>query len=92
MDKKLLTIYSWVARGSLRRAVILGMSKEMIVSDIYKEAKKYNKLISLNNTSDTLRDFVKKGLAKCLNEKEKVGRIYQLTEIGEKIRKELSLF
>lgn len=81
--------YSWVARGSLRRAVILAMSKERIVSDIYKEAKKYNKLISLNNTSDTLRSFSSKGLAKCLNPKEKVGRIYKITEIGDKVRKEL---
>ncbi len=88
MNKKELELYSWIARGSLRRAVIKAMDKPRIVSDIHKEAKKYNKLISLNNTSDTLRDFVKKGLAKCITPKEKVGRIYKLTSIGENIKKE----
>jgi len=90
MNKKELKLYSWIARGSLRRAVIKVMDKPRIVSEIHKEAKKYNKLISLNNTSDTLRDFVEMKIAVCLNEKERVGRIYQLTDIGEKVREKLS--
>ncbi|MFA4886741.1 MAG: hypothetical protein WC595_00870 [Candidatus Nanoarchaeia archaeon] len=89
MEKKEVEAYSWIARGSLRRAVIRALEKPRIVSDIYKEAKNYNPLISLNNTSDTLRDFEKMKIATCINPKEKVGRIYKLTLLGEKIRKEL---
>ncbi len=89
MDKKEVGAYSWVARGSLRRAVLKALDKPRIVSDVYKEAKKHNPLISLNNTSDTLRAFEEKKIAICINPKERVGRICNLTLIGEKVSKEI---
>ena len=39
----------------------------------------------LNNVSDILRLFVKKKVAICLNEKERLGRLYQLTSRGKKV-------
>jgi predicted transcriptional regulator len=61
------------------------MEMPMTPTQIKKESK-----LALNNVSDILRLFVKFKVAKCLNEKEKLGRIYELTEKGKKIRKLLS--
>ncbi|MBU2561062.1 MAG: hypothetical protein KKD17_02110 [Nanoarchaeota archaeon] len=60
------------------------MDRDKIPSKISKETK-----IALNNTSDVLRSFVKHHIALCVNEKEKTGRIYRLTEKGRKIRQKL---
>ncbi len=65
------------------------MEKPQFPSEIQHEAKKTNPKISLNNCSDVLRDFVKEGLAVCLNPNEKVGRLYTLTPKGKKIKKQL---
>jgi len=59
------------------------------LSQILKKAKKYNKNLTLNNTSDVLRNFVKKNITVCLNEDAKIGRLYRLTEMGKKIRNEI---
>ncbi len=61
----------------------------MTPTQIHKQAKHYNEKISLNNTSDVLRDFLKKGIVVCINSDAKTGRLYELTEDGEKIRNEL---
>lgn len=58
-------------------------------TDIMKLAKKINEKINLNTTSDTLRDFVKMKIAKCLNEEAKIGRLYTLTKKGKDIKKEI---
>jgi predicted transcriptional regulator len=49
------------------------------------EVKDASKL-SLNNVSDILRLFEKRKIAKCLNPKEKTGRLYELTDKGKVIR------
>ncbi|NQU78460.1 transcriptional regulator [Candidatus Woesearchaeota archaeon] len=76
--------YSWVVRGKQRRAVLSVMDKDKIPSQISRETK-----IALNNTSDVLRLFVKRNLVVCVNEKEKTGRLYRLTEKGKKIREKI---
>ncbi len=65
------------------------MERPLSPSEIQKEARKLNPKISLNNCSDALRDFVKEGLAVCVNPKEKVGRLYALTSKGKKVRKQI---
>lgn len=89
MGIKYLKEYAWILRGLQRKAIIWVMDKPKIPSQIHREAKKINPRISLNNTSDALRSFVKMKIAKCLNPSEKVGRLYQLTPKGKSIRKEL---
>ncbi len=89
MDKKLLQDYSWIIRGSQRLAVIKVMDKIMTPSQIQKEAKKINPNISLNNCSDVLRAMEEHGIVKCLNPKEKLGRLYELSKKGKEIQKEL---
>jgi predicted transcriptional regulator len=73
--------YSWVVRGRQRKKIILAMDKPKIPTQIKDDTK-----LSLNNVSDVLRDFKKKKIAKCMNPKERTGRLYKLTSKGMKIR------
>jgi len=73
--------YSWVVRGKQRRKIIKVMDKPKIPTQIKEETR-----LSLNNVSDVLRMFKVKKIAKCLNPKEKTGRLYKLTPKGMKIR------
>ncbi len=81
-----LQLYAWVVRGRQREAIIKSLHKPQTPTQTCKKSKHYNQKISLNNTSDVLRSFIKKGIATCLNKEEKVGRLYELTKDGEKIR------
>ena len=65
------------------------MTHQMTPSQIHKRSKQYNEKISLNNTSDTLRRFVRQELAECLNPEAKTGRLYKLTQLGNEIQEEL---
>ena len=84
-----LKLYAWIVRGRQRIAVLKAMSKPQTSTEICKKSKEYNGKISLNNTSDILRCFARHSVAICLNNEEKVGRLYKLTESGEEIRMEL---
>lgn len=76
-----LKLFSWVSRGSQREKILSVMDKPMTPTQIKNKTG-----FGLNNVSDILRLFVKYKIAKCLNEKEKLGRVYSLTKEGEKIR------
>ena len=41
--------------------------------------------ISLTHASKTIRELSSKKLIKCLNEKDKLGRIYEITKEGKEI-------
>lgn len=84
MDKKDGEGYAWVLRGKQRRKIIKTLDKPKIPTQIKNDSG-----LSLNNVSDVLREFRRKGVAKCLNPKEKTGRIYQLTVKGNRIREML---
>ena len=73
--------YGWVLKGSQRKKIISTMTKSKIPTQIKDDTK-----LSLNNVSDVLRQFRFKGIAKCINPKEKTGRVYTLTTKGLKIR------
>ena len=76
--------YFWVIRGKQRKKVMKVMDKAKIPTQIKEDTK-----LSLNNVSDVLREFKKKKLAKCLNPKERTGRLYKLTPKGMKIKEML---
>ncbi len=76
--------YVWVVRGKQRKKIIKVMSKPKIPTEIKEETK-----LSLNNVSDVLREFKKKRIVRCLNPKEKTGRLYKLTPKGMKIKEML---
>ncbi|MCX6742049.1 MAG: hypothetical protein NTX24_02650 [Candidatus Pacearchaeota archaeon] len=82
MKQKEVKLYSWIIRGSQRAKMLKVMDKPLTPTQIKKLTS-----LALNNVSDNLRLFVKYKVAKCLNEKDKLGRIYILTEKGMKIKK-----
>ena len=84
-----INLYSWIIRGSQRINTVKVMEGTQKPSDITRLAKKLNNKITLNTTSDTLRDFVRVKIANCINEDAKTGRLYILTEQGKLIREEL---
>lgn len=83
-------LYKWAMKGSQRITTLSVMEGTQRPIDIMRFAKQLNKKIALNSTSDTLRSFVKKKIARCLNEEDKIGRLYVLTRQGKLIKKELT--
>ncbi|MFA5992442.1 MAG: hypothetical protein WC796_01915 [Candidatus Pacearchaeota archaeon] len=84
MNKEEIKLYSWIVRGSQREKIIKIMDKPLTPTQIKRLTG-----LALNNVSDILRLFVEQKIAKCLNEQEKLGRVYTLTEKGKKIRGEI---
>ena len=78
--------YSWIVRGKQRKKIIKVMDKNK--PKIPTQIKEQTKL-SLNNVSDILREFKKKRIVKCLNPKEKTGRLYELTSKGMRIKEKI---
>ena len=76
--------YSWMIRGKQRRKILKIMDKPMIPTQIKEKAD-----LSLNNVSDILREFRKRKVAKCLNPKQRTGRLYELTDKGKRLRNQL---
>lgn len=75
---------SWVKRGKQRRGIIVNIEGHETPTEISKKSG-----YSLNNTSRVLNDFSKRGLVKCLNPKEKTGRLYELRPAGRLIKDKL---
>ncbi len=84
MDKNLLSKLSWCLKGSQRKTIIKCLDKPKTPGMISEETK-----IKFSNVSDVLRLMEGVGLVICLTPKETKGRLYQLTMIGERLRKEL---
>ncbi len=84
MDKEVLQKLSWCLRGSQRKAIIQILDKPKTPGIISEETK-----IKFSNVSDNLRLMEKEGIVKCLNPKDQRGRLYSLTKVGDKVRKEL---
>jgi DNA-binding transcriptional ArsR family regulator len=88
MDKTLI----WLIRGSQRKAFLSNLPESPFLSNkLRKELnEKHEMNLSLREVSRHLRDFEKKFLVRCLNQKDPYNRIYELTTKGKKIRKDIS--
>ena len=74
---------SYVKRSKNRIAVVKSLGETMkIPSDIANEMN-----LRINQISAILSDLKKEGICTCLNEDQKVGRLYQLTPKGMEIYK-----
>ena len=73
--------YSWVVRGTQRKKIVKSINKPKIPTEIKEDTK-----LSLNNVSDVLRALRKKRIVKCMNPKQKTGRLYKLTAKGMRIK------
>lgn len=79
--QKYIKELSWIKRGKQRRDIIKFVDGPRTPTEIAKKSG-----YSLNNTSRALNDFEEKKLVKCLNPKEKTGRLYTLTRKGKTIK------
>ena len=84
MIKKVLNDYSWVLAGSQRIKVVKALIKPMTPKMLSKETN-----LKFSNVSDCLRALVQRKLAKCLNPKKHLGRLYELTAKGKEVQKEI---
>ncbi|MBI5064996.1 hypothetical protein HZA97_02055 [Candidatus Woesearchaeota archaeon] len=82
MDKKSIELYSWISRGSQRVIMLQNLNVPLTPTQLAKTTG-----IKVTNVSDNLRLMDEKNLVKCLNPKEKMGRLYELTKEGKKIAK-----
>ena len=83
MKRRIFNQYKWVYRGKQRRKIIVVLDKAKTPTQIKDEIN-----IKVTNVSDVLRDMVKRRLVKCLNPEDKLGRFYELTNLGKQIKKE----
>jgi DNA-binding MarR family transcriptional regulator len=70
----------YVLSGQLRKKVLLYLIVPTTPTELTKKIKG-----DRSSVSRVLLYFQEKGLAKCINNEDKRGRIYQLTEKGKKV-------
>ena len=83
-SEKIINDYSWVVRGKQRREIIKFIDNILTPTQIAEKSG-----YSLNHTSRVLSEFRKKGIAKCINPKQKTGRLYKLTKKGKLIKEKV---
>ena len=86
---ELLKAISFVKRGKNRKLVFLALEKPMMPSELVVKVYGKSSNTSFNIVSRALGELKKKRIVKILNPKEKTGRIYKRTKLGEKVYKEL---
>ncbi len=74
----------FIIRSNYRKKVFMLLNNPIRPSEI---AKKLN--IRLTHITRELRAMKKKKLAECLNPRERIGRLYQLTKKGEMLKRKL---
>ena len=79
-----LELAGFILRSQYRKKVFLMLNKPIMPSQIAR-----NLDIRLTHITRELRFLKEKGLAECLNPKEKTGRLYQLTLKGKRLKKEM---
>ena len=74
--------------SNYRKKILEALSKfdYLTPSEISEKTK-----IRLNHISNFLKDLKENELVICLNEEEKRGRLYKITELGKKIVKEVEV-
>lgn len=77
-------------RGNQRKDVFLSLPSEPFMSN--KLRKKLTNPISLREMSRHLRDFEENKIVVCLNKEDPYNKLYQITDKGKKLQKELAIF
>lgn len=91
LDEKMvnLRLYAWVLKGSQRIAIVKALTRPMTSMQILRKVRESHKRINIYNTCDILRTFLNQGLVICPNQEFRTGKLYQLSNEGEEIRREL---
>lgn len=85
----LLNLVSFVKRGKNRHKVFLALDKPMMPSELVNKMYGTNSSTYFNLVSRALSELKEKKLVEVLNPKEKTGRIYQKTKLGNDVTKRL---
>lgn len=83
-DKRFWKDYSFIMRSKQRKIIIRVMNLPMTVTEIKEKTN-----LTLSETSRVLRAFKVQELSECLNPKDPIGRVYQLTEKGKSIKEKI---
>jgi len=85
MDKEMIKGISLLKNSEYRKKILESLSNfsYLTPSEISENTK-----IRLNHVSNFLKDLKDNKLILCLNEGDKRGRLYQLSELGRKVIKE----
>ncbi len=84
-----LNAISYVKRGKNRKKVFLALDKSIMPSELVIKIYGKNSNTYFNIVSRALAELTEKGIVEVLNPKERTGRIYQRTKLGDKIYKQL---
>ena len=77
-------------RGNQRKDVFLSLPSDPFMSN--KLRKKLTNPISLREMSRHLRDFEENKIVVCLNKEDPYNKLYQITDKGKKLQKEVISF
>jgi DNA-binding MarR family transcriptional regulator len=75
-------LISFVTRGKIRKKVLLNLDVPLTPTQLSEKIKTHR-----STTSRTLLELEEKKLVKCITPKEKMGRLYSLTNNGKKLLK-----
>ena len=85
MEKQMIKGISIVKNSEYRKKILLSLVdiNYLTPSEIAEKTK-----LRLNHVSNFLKDLKDNNLIICLNDNEKRGRLYQITELGKRVAKE----
>lgn len=85
MDDETLKTYAYVNISSYRSRTLKALENDMKTPMKIAEDTE----ILPNHISKVLRELKESGVAECVNEEARKGRLYRLTSVGEEIVKKL---
>ena len=85
MERQVIKGISLIKNSDYRKRILISLNevKYLTPSEISNKTK-----IRLNHVSNFLKDLKDNKLILCLNDEDKRGRLYQITELGKKVIKE----
>jgi len=85
MDKQMIKGISIIKNSEYRKKILMSLTdiNYLTPSEISDKTK-----IRLNHVSNFLKDLKDNNLVICLNDSDKRGRLYQITDLGKKVAKE----
>lgn len=85
MERQIIKGISLIKNSDYRKRILTSLNdvNYLTPSEISQKTK-----IRLNHVSNFLKDLKDNKLILCLNDKDKRGRLYQITDLGKKVIKE----
>ena len=80
-------LYAWLKRGNRRKEVLkllVNAQSPMTTNEIKAKLK-----VALSQASFTVKELFDKKLVECLNPKDKIGRLYKISNEGKVILNEI---